>query len=68
MRRAAYIFGVVLIVLTVLLPLVGLWWWALFGMTKPVGAAVIFTPFITFGAGSALIILFPDGAYSGRQR
>lgn len=48
--------GIALLALTAIEPLGALWWWALFGMSKEVATAHIFTPFVLFGAGCGLVI------------
>jgi hypothetical protein len=52
-----YALGVILLALAAIQPLAALWWWAVFGMSKPVGVAHTFTPFFLFGIGSGLVMV-----------
>jgi hypothetical protein len=42
-KSVALMIGVILLALAPLIALIGIWWWAIFGLPEPVGIALVVT-------------------------
>ena len=49
--------GITLLVLTFILVLGGLWWWAILGMSKAIGTATIWTAFLLGAVGAIATVM-----------
>lgn len=60
MKRLLLVFTCVAFSLAVLLPIVAVWWWALFGMSDEVGVAVTITTIVLMLVGLASGATYTD--------